>query len=412
MNFRINEVRVPVLTPTGKPMCDNVRVLMLLPAKDNPSAEDIAMLQALYSRDPQPIDSAVKLAKTSKSGEFMAKYYVGYSHDSIADCGNVLICVEGCSLVTAKLIQHHQLYNGQEASTRYLDFSSTGMVDPTGQFPNAFIPGLKEFIQTTHKRLTEEYTAQGYGAGASAAAFDVVRGWLPLGTRTNLSWWSTLRNVKHHMQWMAQRARYLPDAQAVLTGIQTLMRDEFSSTWGNLNTNEPTHSVPIHNIRSSGRKHPLTVTATRQQPFDWSAPSTYIRVDGHLDYGSWRDLQRHRGVVQEFNTPSTKDEHRGFRHPWYINTLGALLGLDYARESARVADRMWDTALKDAGMLYTLDARLYHLPLMQNVNFTFHGEHSKVDYITRLRTKSTVHPTLRRLAAEIAQVYNNQYSML
>jgi len=57
---------------------------------------------------------------------------VGYGHKSIGDCGTTNICVENLSMLDAKSIQANELYNGQEASTRYLDMSGQRIMNPLG----------------------------------------------------------------------------------------------------------------------------------------------------------------------------------------------------------------------------------------------------------------------------------------
>jgi hypothetical protein len=98
--------------------------------------EELAMIQALYSRSPASM--LVHLQEVSEKGaeKFMEQYYVGYGHKSIGDCGHVLIAFEGVSMLVAKAIQDSQLYSGQEASTRYMDFSENPFLVPTGHALN------------------------------------------------------------------------------------------------------------------------------------------------------------------------------------------------------------------------------------------------------------------------------------
>nr|MDP9127602.1 thymidylate synthase [Pseudomonadota bacterium] len=54
---------------------------------DDQHPEDLAMLQALYSRSPASVLSHLEKLKQTGSGKFMDNYYVGYGHASIGDCG-------------------------------------------------------------------------------------------------------------------------------------------------------------------------------------------------------------------------------------------------------------------------------------------------------------------------------------
>ena len=97
---------------------------------DDQHPEDLAMLQALYSRSPASVVTHLDKLKKSGSGNFMSQYYVGYGHASIGDCGATTVFIEQVSMLVAKAVQDNSLYNGQEASTRYLDFSKQTVVDP------------------------------------------------------------------------------------------------------------------------------------------------------------------------------------------------------------------------------------------------------------------------------------------
>ena len=99
---------------------------------DEFNPQDTAMMQALYSRSASSVKEHVEKVKSSGSGKFMEKFYVGYGHASIADCGSTTIFVEGVSMLVAKAIQQWPLYSGQETSSRYIDFSKQAIKDPLG----------------------------------------------------------------------------------------------------------------------------------------------------------------------------------------------------------------------------------------------------------------------------------------
>ena len=94
-------------------------------------AEATAMLQALHSRSAGGIQSHLQILAEKGADNFMSKFYVGYGHKSIGDCGTVTIFIEDVSFLVAKAIQDTKLYNGQETSTRYVDFSKQRFLDPS-----------------------------------------------------------------------------------------------------------------------------------------------------------------------------------------------------------------------------------------------------------------------------------------
>src|SRR3954470_12887396 len=99
---------------------------------DEFTPEDMAMMQALYSRSASSVEEHAEKVKKSGSGKFMERYYVGYGHASIADCGSTTVFVEDVSMLVAKAIQDWPLYSGQETSSRYIDMSKREIKDPLG----------------------------------------------------------------------------------------------------------------------------------------------------------------------------------------------------------------------------------------------------------------------------------------
>ena len=69
---------------------------------------DTAMMQALYSRSAESVVAHAEKVKASGSGKFMEKFYVGYGHASIADCGSTTIFIEDVSMLVAKAIEEGQ----------------------------------------------------------------------------------------------------------------------------------------------------------------------------------------------------------------------------------------------------------------------------------------------------------------
>ena len=76
---------------------------------DDQHPEDLAMLQALYSRSPASVVSHLDKLKQSGSGKFMDQYYVGYGHASIGDCGATTLFIEQVSMLVAKAVQDNPL---------------------------------------------------------------------------------------------------------------------------------------------------------------------------------------------------------------------------------------------------------------------------------------------------------------
>jgi thymidylate synthase ThyX len=173
---------------------------------DEYGPEDTAMMQALYSRSPESVEYHVEKVKKSGSGKFMERFYVGYGHASIADCGSTTLFIEGISMLGAKAIQDWPLYSGQETSTRYIDMSKQPMVDPVGTDASTAIqkrwldfyiessPAVIEYLREKYPRKENEEEKM-YEKAIKARSFDILRGFLPAGITTQLSWHTNLRQA-------------------------------------------------------------------------------------------------------------------------------------------------------------------------------------------------------------------------
>jgi len=348
---------------------DPSRVLMLLPSEGEATAEDLAMIQALYSRDPRPIDDSLKMLKSTKSGDFMNKFYVGYGHDSIAECGSVVVAVENVPMPVAKAIQHYQLYRGQECSTRYLDFS----MQPFSSFTNegeVYQKELRKFylnaMEPTTRHITElfrmDVSIPENLKAARAAAFDVLRGYLPCGAQTNLSWTVDLRSLNSRIADLRTFQPMFPDIKPVVDKLASLMKEAFPNSYK--------EGAPEPPVFKKGCNPGVYTTAFKETAF--------VEWEGVIDFASWRDLQRHRSVVQTFPVISTDLGYEDF----YVDMLphelrtAAMILLDGAK----------DLSVKD----------LYAVPMAYRVPFNIVGPLDKFRYILKLRTSQSVHPTLRK----------------
>ena len=158
---------------------------------DEFAPEDSAMMQALYSRSAASVVDHVEKVRATGSGKFMESFYVGYGHNSIADCGSTTIFIEGVSTLVTKAFQAHNLYSGQETSTRYIDMSQQAIYDPVGSAESKAITGgwmdfylgsqaeVREHLRTQYPRRDGE-DEKVYEKAIAAQTFDILRGFLPV----------------------------------------------------------------------------------------------------------------------------------------------------------------------------------------------------------------------------------------
>jgi thymidylate synthase ThyX len=155
--------------------------------RDDLPPEANAMGQALYSRDPRSINVHLDVIAKVGAEKFMANYYVGYGHKSIGDCGTTTIYIEQVSMLAAKAIQDWPLYNGQEASTRYLDMSAQEVLNPLGSpegklIQNTWMDIYREVLAGLIPFLTEQFPRSAeqdektYAKAIKAKAFEPSSG--------------------------------------------------------------------------------------------------------------------------------------------------------------------------------------------------------------------------------------------
>jgi thymidylate synthase ThyX len=376
MNIRTVERKDP-----NSPM----RVLFLLPSEGEATAEDFAMLQAMYSRDPQPIDSAIKAARAEKAGEFMKKFYVGYGHASVAELGQVVIAIENVPMPVAKLIQHYPLYRGQECSTRYIDFSEQhfyAQSDAGAEYQKELREFYMEALGPTTYHMAERFDLDMNDTvdarAAKAAAFDVLRGFLPIGAATSLSWCVDLRNLNERIPILLDYATRYPELFFVCDALLSLMKEVFPNSQ-RTERQVVGHDLllgPVQKDHFPGVVHfnrLMRVNGAERGTLEWS---------GHMDFASWRDLARHRSVYQTFPAIDF-----GPTEPWYQQNLPFA----FAEAGMAILNRRI-TAQRDS----------YAQPMATKVPFYLSGDLDKFRYITKLRSGLAVHPTLRAAIFSLA----------
>ncbi len=399
---------------------------------DEFSPEDTAMMQALYSRSPKSVTEHVEKVKSSGSGKFMETYYVGYGHASIADCGSTTIFIEGLSILADKAIQDWQMYSGQETSTRYVDMSQQPIIDPLNTpasqeiikswmdfYIAAQLP-VQDYLRNKYPKKSDEDEAV-YEKAIKARTFDITRGFLPAGITTQLSWHTNLRQAHDKLSLM--RHNPLKEvselAERMLKQLQEKYPHSFShklypeqeeyrqQLMAEYNFFKPTEAVPFR----------LTTAISNEQlkPYqkiiDQRPPRTnlplfleelgIITFDFLLDYGSFRDVQRHRHGLCRM---PLLDMTQGF-NSWYLNELPTDL-----QETAKKL--IADQKLAIDNLETTAEIKQYYTAMGFNVPCRISYGLPATVYVTELRSGKLVHPTLRQIALQMRQALVEKFPTL
>ncbi len=392
--------------------------------------EDMAMLQALYSRNPGSIIDKLKEVGGDKAGKLMSTYYVGYGHQSIGDCGHFTLFIENVSMIAAKVIQHHPLYIGQEASTRYLDFSKQGYVDV------ATAPEIMEFLLDGYRRTLDDLkqsirkdnpwsettgvNLSEWEKACNARAFDIARGLLPTGTKTSLSWTTSFRNCWDHLKKTAthksSEIKHLAQGlfetvsgqypQSFPTKIEWPDLAYFDSAFPEITDEElkgESETVLISLLSNRLVKYLVETTALdrkRGEPLHHDLDANvWLKVGWEIDYGSFRDLQRHRN--QKMPLPCIE---KGAKFsPWYLDNLGAI-GCQVLEDFRA----KYEPLLKDVPVWHSQ----YYYPMASMVKVPMVMSLGQAVYVVETRSSKTVHPTLRSKTLELGAYLKDQQPKL
>jgi thymidylate synthase ThyX len=424
---------------------------------DDQHPEDLAMLQALYSRSPASVLAHLEKLKASGSGKFMDQYYVGYGHASIGDCAATTVFIEQVSILAAKAIQDNPLYNGQEASTRYLDFSKQSVVDPYDapasaaiqlhwkEIYNRTLPLLIEGLTKRYPFDKAEYKNEKVWQNTLAArAFDISRSLLPVGTTTLLSWTTSLRAARDHLRRLKHHP--LPEVRETAKNIfaELLTKYPHSFDGADMDIGENPHEAyaahfAARNAFSSADdllrqflptqdelerltagdvvsrtntvdldalvKNESALLSSRPPfaPLPWRLES-YGRYNFLflLDFGSFRDLQRHRNGVCQIPLI----DGRFGMNPWYLDEFKAhLFSADSVRLQEDIAAQFAAIAgLSKKGVSVTAMLNQYLFPMGTQV--LVHASYSVPEtiYVGELRSGKMVHPSLRPMAQKMLEI--------
>jgi len=413
---------------------------VLLGITDHYTPDVQAMLQAMYSRSSSSILD--RLPSNSDSEEEhrqkFGKYYTQYMHRSVGQLGSTTIWLEGVSLLAAKAIENHPLYNGQESSTRYIDFGKQPMVstDPfITECQKILIQVYIIAVPATVDKLKMEFPYEGDPSdnGAytkwentiKARAFDICRGILPAGVTTNVSFTGTFDLINEHFgemlyhpcQEMREIANKVIDGLAEKYSYAAMPKEKLLRNFSNVRhdffyTNK--HSFSINNISINFGKYaeltndPMIGIAAAQLEFkdrddfglceDLRNRAKYqkipnirskeilFKMSGLLDFGSWRDLHRHRNG---FITMPLLTLDYGINQ-WYLDNLPMPISRAFKNIVKSIFIESQTSNIDPSELQYCI-------PIGLNVPVDYRCDFNQAMYIFELRSGKTVHQTLRKL---------------
>ncbi len=417
------------LKHTKKELSSGGMVLILnTGAVIGPEAE--AMLQALHSRSIGGIKSHLEVLAKKGPENFMANFYVGYGHKSIGDCGTITLFIEGVSMLAAKAIQDLPLYSGQEASTRYIDFANQTFVDPTNtkeskeileKWRSFYMKGLEVLNEDLQKRFPkgESEDEKIYTKAIKARAFDIMRSFLPSGATTNLAWHTNLRQAADHV--MRLRHHPLKEVREIAEKIEEALLEAHQNSFGHKrydSTEEFNKKWMASKYYFESDKHPefkmtknnvdtksleLFKDMLSERPGKTEVPKEIaecgqVQFEFLLDFGSFRDIQRHRAVTQRM--PLVTMNH-GFGE-WYLSELPKEFRIEAENilKEQKIAIENLELSKEEAQ---------YYTPMGYKLPNRVTGSLNSLVYLVELRSTRFVHPTLRIRARQMADSLSKEF---
>lgn len=384
---------------------------------------------ALFSRSHVPFSTQLENATKDKSSEFAKTYVHGYGHNSINDCGNVCFAIERVSMIAAKFIEDYPLFNGQESSTRYIPFDIGSFEDnvvspfenddPRKSAQIALMNFYKKaqliqynFIKEYNKDLIDNCDPKILDKAIKAKCFDILRGYLPAGAKTQLAWVTNFRQaieriemiLRHPINEIRLIGDYLkrslieayPGASYGLikdnhiTTADEYFNDSFWSLYHRPMTNVPNYfDLSFGGGSVWGKDLLINRHESKKLPQIFDIFNDDITINASIDYGSWRDIHRHRNCKQMM--PILKAvEFEDF----YFDNLAPELKIEASKIIHNIChiNKIYDEDF------YT---NQYFIPMGFKVLYTAKWSMSQIAYVVELRSKPTVHHTVRRLIDKI-----------
>jgi thymidylate synthase ThyX len=395
--------------------------------------EDTAMLQALHSRSSEGVKSHLERLAKAGSGRFMESFYVGYGHKSIGDCGTITLFIEGISMLAAKALQDSMLYSGQESSTRYIDFSRQPFLDPVNTERSAsLLSALRAFYVSSFPKVCEHIAQlfpmkEGedpatYQKAVNARAFDILRGILPAGATTNIAWHTNLRQAADHIARL--RNHPLEEIRSIAESIEKVLLKKYPNSFGHKHYEateayveafmkndyllDPKGDFPdfslaydgVERSRLEGYRHLLESRPPKTELPKFVGDSGTVRFEFLLDFGSFRDVQRHRSLVQRMPLVTTRF---GFVE-WYLESMPEAV-----RKECRELLSRAETDIAGFASSTPKETLQYYVPMGYAVPVSLSGDLAAWSYVIELRATKFVHPTLQRRALAMADALEERF---
>jgi thymidylate synthase ThyX len=376
-------------------------------------------------------------AAQEKARAFHEKYVVGYGHASVAEHAVVKLGIENVSILASKLIEDARLASYTEKSTRYVPFDPSKACYPENvmasdvagvyqetihSLMDAYTGWMDEVIAKIKERVpkTEKQTPRGYEAACRSTACDILRYILPTATHTNIGCTFNARTLETLISKLLSQP--LPEGQRLgeeikreaATMVPTLIkyaeRNEYRaerpvlSPCANvihancarilppfLDEADALAVIALPGSIAEFSLHRMLEGRGKHDPAPRELERVNLTFEIVMDFGAFRDVQRHRmaTLITEPLSPS---------YGYEIRREIEVFGL------ADPYRALMDKAAAAYGVLaergFTAEAP-YALPLAYRVRTLFSANLRELFHFIELRSSRQGHPSYRNIAQQV-----------
>lgn len=408
---------------------------------DHLDPEVQAMLLAMYSRSYAPIASRIPDSEesTQQHKEKLGKFYLSWGHKSVGQLGSTTVWLEGVSQLAAKAIENHPLFNGQESSTRYIDYSNQPMVSFNEEvsiwqekWRALYIKALPlviekikgEFpfdVQYPCEAIDEEDNNKNkttWNNTIKARAFDICRGLLPAGCTTNAGFVGTFDTLNDHfgemlfhpsmemksiamtvLEKMKEKYPYgTMDIDKLAERNSYITDDFFYQKPSKLNTD----GLFFLDKENSFIDEEIVEFLSKREKYQKinRVASSRIRMiyRNLLDFGSYRDIHRHRNGVVDM---CVLTPNYGF-HSFYFENLPESI-----QPELDVLVNEYHKWYNESSEHISEVNKQYSTPMGYTIPVSYSCDLNQALYMFELRTGKTVHQTLRMFMQDWATRFSD-----
>jgi thymidylate synthase ThyX/mRNA-degrading endonuclease RelE of RelBE toxin-antitoxin system len=216
---------------------------------------------AKYSHSHKNYQETIQALDQKKANDFYRKFYLEYKHKSVADLAHIIVIFENISNISREALWDDSLLDGQESSTRYLDFRGKGVHLPEEIIDSpyekkfeklaeemvaknaAFQDLLRDYLvnRLKEQKKYSKTSKKDLAKFAKSKVFDIARYLLPAGHYTNLGLIASgrtferlannllahpltdIREVGKDLQKaLAQKASFIPSQGEIAQLIETI----------------------------------------------------------------------------------------------------------------------------------------------------------------------------------------------